>query len=190
MKRLVLVLGLVALTATAAGAAGTVVQDDYWNFSVKPEFKLTQLGGDTAGLAGIQMGPSIRNNFYLGLGWYGLINDVQFDDSKGKGELGVLDFWYAGFVADYTFLPTEVVHGSIGALLGGGRVQADQSAGGSSRADVVVFEPGVNLLVNVAPNVEFGVGVAYRMVNGSDIDGLGDSDLSGVAGSVFFRWTE
>ena len=43
---------------------------------------------------------------------------------------------------------------------------------------------------NLTTNLELGIGIGYRFVNGSDLDNLSNSDLSSWVGTVFFRWTE
>ena len=138
-------------------------------------------------MAGVQLGPSMHRTLYLGLAAYSLVDSVNFGEEGTAGELKAWEFWYAGGFADYTILPGKLIHGSVNLLLGGGQVSP---SGPFNSATVFVAEPGIALMVNLTPNVEFGLGAGYRFVSGSDIPGLANSDLSGLTGSVFFRLNE
>ncbi len=187
MRNLIIAAVMMASIAAGADDIKTLAGDTgRWSGSIKPEFKVTEIADETAELVGIQVGPSMNRGLYLGVCVYGLVNDIDTEDA---GKLDSFDLWYGGFVVDYTFFAREVVHGSTGFLIGGGRVHAgDVWYGGS--ADLFLFEPCVNLMVNVTKGVELGVGVSYRFLDGSDIEGFENSDLSGVAGSIFIRWNE
>ncbi len=185
----VLSLLLLAGHLRAVEPVETLVGGDTWRFSVRPEVKLTSISGEAAGLAGIQMGPMLSRTFYTGLGYYTLISNVE-SGQAGYDSLKAFDLWYAGLTLDYTFFSTKLVHGSVGALFGGGHVSAGLSAGGSENANLFVADPGVNLLVNVTKTMELGIGASYRFMQGSDIPGFSNSDLSGPTASLFVRWNE
>ncbi|MDD4871137.1 MAG: hypothetical protein PHR77_11315 [Kiritimatiellae bacterium] len=187
MRKVIAVMIMMASVAAGADEIKTLGGDTgYWRGSVKPEFKITQIADETAELVGIQAGPSMNRGLYLGVCAYGLVNDV---DTEGAGKLDSFDFWYGGFVVDYTMFAREVVHGSAGFLIGCGEVNVGGIADDDS-ANLFMFEPCVNLMVNVTKGVELGIGVSYRFMNGSDIESFEDSDLSGVAASIFVRWNE
>ena len=187
MKRAIAVVVMMAAVAAGADEIKTLVDDTgSWRASIKPEFKITKIADETAELVGLEVGPSMNRGLYLGVGAYGLVNDV---DSEDSGKLDSFDLWYAGFMVDYTVLAREVLHGSVGFLIGGGAVNVS-SVSDSDSASLFVFEPGVNLMVNVTKGIELGVGASYRFMNGSDIDGFADADLSGPAASIFVRWNE
>ena len=186
MKKVIV--GMMVMAALAAGADEIkTLSDDTgrWMGSIKPEFKITKIADETAELFGLQVGPSMNRGLYLGLGAYGLVNDVDADE----GKLDAFDLWYGGFVVEYSILAKEVLHGSAGFLIGGGAVNVSGTADDDS-ASLFVFEPGINLMVNVTKGIELGVGASYRYMNGSDIPGFEDSDLSGPAASIFVRWNE
>ena len=187
MKKVIAVVVMMAAIAAGADEIKTLVNDTgSWRGSIKPEFKLTKIADETAELVGIEVGPSMNRGLYLGVGAYGLVNDV---DTGAAGKLNSFDLWYGGFVVDYTVLASEVLHGSAGFLIGGGQVNVSDMPGSDS-ASLFVFEPGVNLMVNVTKGIELGVGGSYRFMNGSDIIGFEGSDLSGPAASIFVRWNE
>ena len=78
MKKVIAVVVLMAAVAAGADEIKTLVDDTgSWSGSIKPEFKITQVADETASLVGIEVGPSMNRSLYLGLGAYGLINDVD-----------------------------------------------------------------------------------------------------------------
>ena len=55
------------------------------------------------------------------------------------------------------------------------------------RKDYAVILPAVYGIYNATKNFRFGVGLNYRLTAGGAMNGLKDSDLSGVGGVVFIR---
>ena len=187
MKKIIITIILATSFLASAGEIQTLVNDTgQWRGAIKPEFKLTKISDETAELFGIEVGPSMNRGLYLGLGAYGLVNDV---DAGISGKLDAFDLWYGGFTVDYTLFASQVLHGSVGFLIGGGQIDV-RGISRDASASLFVFEPGVNLMVNVTQGIELGVGANYRFMNGSDIDGFEDSDLSRPAASIFIRWNE
>lgn len=187
MKKVIITIILAAAFAASGEETQTLVNDSgRWQGSIKPEFKLTKISDETSELVGIEMGPSMNRGLYLGVGAYGLVNDV---DAGASGKLDAFDLWYGGFTVDYTLYADRVLHGSAGFLIGGGQIDAS-NVSESESATLFVFEPGVNLMVNVTKGVELGVGASYRFMNGSNMDGFENSDLSGPAAAIFVRWNE
>ena len=185
MKKLLMVV-LLASATTALAAKDSLVSVDLnnapWRMALKPEFQFSKIEDKFAGLAGVQLGPQLAETVYFGVGAYGLVNNVTPDDPKAK--LGAFDFWYAGFTADYTFFSDKLLHGSINALIGGGKVSpADYES-----ANVFVATPGISLMVNITKQIEFGVGAGYRFVAGADQPT--NSELSKPWASVFLRLNE
>lgn len=179
---------LVAASVSAAPVQTLIENNDDWSFWIKPEFKLTQLGGQGAIMPGIQFGPALGHTLYFGLGGYALVNSVEA--SNLYKDLKAFDFWYSGVSMNYTLFYWSLVHGSVGCLLGYGQLNADSLLEGSDRADLFVVDPGINVMLNLTSSLELGVGGTYRIVNGSNFDDLSNSDLGGLTGSIFLRWTE
>jgi len=185
MKKWLMVLLLASATTAMADKDALVSMNqsnDPWRMAVKPEFQFSDIDGKFAGIAGVQIGPQLAETLYLGIGAYSLVNSVTPDDPNAQ--LSAFDFWYAGFVADYTFFSNKLIHGSIDALLGGGKV----SPSGYGSSDVFVATPGVTLMVNLTKQIEFGVGAGYRFVAGADHPS--NSELSKPFASVFLRLNE
>ena len=185
MKKLLMVL-LLASATTAWAAKESLVRPDQpnepWRMALKPEFQFTDIGGKFAGLAGVQMGPSLAETLYIGVGVYGLVNNLTPDDPKEQ--LSAFDLWYAGVTVDYTFFSDKLIHGSVNALIGGGKV----SPSDYDSSNVFVATPGVSVLVNLTKQIELGVGAGYRFVAGAEHPT--NSELSKPFASIFLRLNE
>ena len=181
-------IALVAASVTAAPTQALIENNNDWSFWVKPEVKLTQLGGQWGTMPGFQMGPALGHTLYFGLAGYALVNNVNASDQYQN--LKAFDFWDAGVSVDWTLFHTSLVHGSVGCFLGYGQLRADSLLTGPDTADLFVADPGINLMLNLTTSLELGLGGSYRIVNGSNFQDLSNSDLSGLTGSVFLRWTE
>lgn len=187
-----MVAGLCAgLLVCSAGAAEveSLVADGYWAFWVKPEAKWKEIGSDSAGLLGGQVGISMNRSLYVGFGYYDLANAVEFGNPE-SGRLGSSELSYMGFNVGYTIQPAKVLHGALDLFVGWGESSPRLASGTTESSDLFLLEPGISLLANITKDVEFGLGLGYQIVNGSDTAGLSDSDLGGLTGSLFLRWTE
>jgi hypothetical protein len=182
----------IALLATSLAAAPTtqalIQNNDDWSFWVKPEFKLTSLSGEMAAMPGFQLGPALGHTLYFGLAGNTLVNNVNF--SKNYENLKAFDFWDAGVIVDWTIFHTYLVHGSLNCFLGYGQLTVRPLDTHSARSDLFVADPGLNVMLNLTTSLELGIGGSYRIVSGSDCRDLSNSDLSGLTGTIFLRWTE
>ncbi|MBU4200669.1 MAG: hypothetical protein KKG09_07030 [Verrucomicrobia bacterium] len=179
---------LVAASVSAAPTQALIANNDDWSFWVKPEVKLTQFGGQWATMPGFQLGPALGHTLYFGLAGYALVNNVNAGEQYEN--LKAFDFWDTGVSMDWTLFHTSLVHGSVECFLGYGQLNVNPLQGSSDRADLFVADPGINVMLNLTSSLELGIGGSYRIVNGSNFQDLSNSDLSGLAGSVFLRWTE
>lgn len=191
MKRIIYGICMLALAINAmAEPVQALVNDEEatWGFFIRPELKITPVKSQTTELAGGILGTSVGRALYLGLGAYTLVNSVETD--SGAVKLKAFDIWYAGAHADYTIFSAKLFHGSISGFLGGGQVRNSSFIASSDNANLFIAEPDVNLEFNLTSSLELGAGIGYRFVNGSDLNNISSSDLSGWVGTVFFRWTE
>lgn len=186
MRKLMAVLMLAGMVRVASAEAlippGTL--SAFW---YKPQASLTTFDGDVAGTAGGAIGLAQAHTFYWGIGYYGLIGSVEVGESEA--EIGSFDLWYTGLELAYAFAPKQVVHGALNLFLGGGSVDAEYDGGDTDSAGIFVAEPQAQMLVNISTEVELGFGAGYRIVSGSP-EGVDDSDLSGLTGTVFLRYTD
>lgn len=185
MKKLLIVL-LLASTTTVFAAKDSLVGNENnapWRMALKPEYQFSKIGSEFAGLAGVQLGPQLNETLYFGFGFYGLANSVR-GSSTPTNDLSAFDFWYGGLTVDYTFFSDRLVHCSVNALLGGGRV----SPSDRDSSNVFVATPGVSVMVNLTKQIELGIGAGYRFVAGADSPS--NSELSKPFASIFLRLNE
>ncbi len=185
MKKLLMVLLLVSATSAFAAKDSLVGNDSNapWRMALKPEFQFSQIGGEFAGLAGVQLGPQLNETLYFGLGYYALVNNVKGENSP-TNDMSAFDFWYAGVTVDYTLFSDKLIHCSLNALVGGGRV----SSSNSDSSNVFVATPGLSVMLNLTKQIELGIGAGYRFVAGAD--NPSSSELSRPFASIFLRLNE
>lgn len=185
MKKLWIVL-LLASATTAFAAKDSLVGNDNnapWRMALKPEYQISEIGNQFAGLAGVQLGPQLNETLYFGFGIYGLLNSVKGSNTP-TNDLSAFEFWYGGLTVDYTFFSDKIVHCSINALIGGGRVAPSDR----DPSNVFVATPGVSVMVNLTKQIELGLGAGYRFVAGADSPS--NSELSKPFASIFLRLNE
>ena len=213
---------LVALTCTSAAYAqdaaapaptpGPLVLERVHNgFVVAPDYKVTELNGDVAQLAGAYVGRVIDDQLLIGGAGYWLAN----------GERGT-ELRYGGVMVGWTTAPGRIRFGARGLVGGGsgtvalslddrigGRIQDPRILGAGMRdirdigarfgvrmpplipvgsipsfrvhEDFFVFEPQVNVVTKVTGHIAVDVAAGYRLIGLADA--LGDR-LEGVTGSL------
>jgi hypothetical protein len=181
----------VLISIAAMGDERTVFDEsDVWKLYSRLEAKFTEFDGESAQLGGVTVGTLLNERIGFALSAYTLLNSITLEHSDFE-DIDSFDLWLGGVLIDYTFAPRDLIHLNMGVLLGGGRIEAKaRTTGKRESEDFALVEPGLNLLVNLTKTIEFGIGVSYRFVDGYDRAGVDDSDMSGVAGSVFLRLTE
>ena len=126
----------------------------------------------------------------FGGGGYGLTKNLN----KGEDDISdgsTLSFGYGGFELEYIFGSDKLVHGSIYTLIGGGSLSlmGDETDNHTIETnEYFVFEPDLNLELNVTKFFRIGLGVGYRVVAGDDFKGYNYLDLSGVTGTLTFKF--
>lgn len=157
-----------------------------------PVLKVTEFRDDVGLLVGGRGGWIINHAFVIGGGGYGLTTNIDapvFDHYLNVG--------YGGGIIEYIVLSDKLIHLSVNALIGGGGVNYRQRDWDDwdwdgnwydDTDDFFVAEPGVDLMLNVSKIFRVGVGVSYRYVNGVDIRGLSDSDMSGLSATFTLKF--
>ena len=124
--------------------------------------------------------------FAVGLAAYGLVS--RFSDRSDVANTpssSGLAMGYGGLWLEAIVLPMEVVHVSVGALVGAGGVSYGRWNRGTDDntwnrgSAMFVAEPSVAVELNVASVVRVGLEGSYRFVAGSELAGVSDHDLSG-----------
>jgi hypothetical protein len=142
--------------------------------------------GDVAGLFGVWAGGRggwiLNESFVIGAGGYGLTNQAHLT-------FDALEMGYGGLDLEYINRPNDLVHISLGVLVGGGGVTyypGNSFAGFYS--GFFVAEPAVNITLNVTPIFRIAIGATYRAVESLSLPGLTNSDLSGFTGQIQFKF--
>jgi len=157
-----------------------------------PVVKFTQVADKFGVFVGGRGGWIINHTLVLGGGGYGLANPHDFtlivDGTERRLGLG-----YGGLEMEYINRWDEVAHLTAGLLIGGGGASwydwRYQDWGFENYTDAFfVAEPTLSLEVNIVSFFRIAVGGSYRFVTSVDLVGLSDSDLSGGAGSITFKF--
>lgn len=156
-----------------------------------PALKVTQINGEGAVLVGGRGGWIINHSFVLGGGGYGLVNDISAkvpDTSRG---LTLLEMGYGGLDLEYIASSDNLIHLSIGLLIGGGGVgYKDEHLVGENRNmdQFFIVEPSAHVNLNVTEFFRIAAGVSYRYVNGVNSAVTSDADLSGPSAVLTLKF--
>ena len=187
----VLVILLLPMVAAAQTTQGPLVLERLHNpFVVAPDYKITDIDGETGQLAGAYAGKLLGDILFVGGGFYWLVDGDHGEEMRYGGlVLGwsmpagrAVRFGARGLVG----LGTATL-GVDGQLLGQprGRFSTRGVTGQTVRFlahdDFFVFEPQVNATVQVIPHVGVEVGGGYRL---SGATNALEDRLNGVSGSV------
>ncbi len=168
--------GLTAQEQTLLGS--NMTHGGYGSWGVQ----IAQVNGQTAYLSTSQLAWLINHRYTVGLGGYNLIASVDgpltFDSQSQYISLDM-----GGVELGYIFSPNKMLHGSFRVLASMGQVSYHNSDLDSSwqgeKNLITSISPSVDLMVNLTTFVHLGVTANYRLVNGVDLEGLSNSDLSG-----------
>ncbi|KPK68083.1 hypothetical protein AMJ87_12415 [candidate division WOR_3 bacterium SM23_60] len=156
---------------------------------IAPVMSMSRVNEQGAVLVGLRGGIIINRSFVLGLAGYGLANDVDISPFDYRH----LDFGYGGFFLEYVNRPHKLVHLSVHSLIGGGGLRHredwyDDWFDGRYADAVFVFEPGLDVIVNITKHIRLGIGGSYRMVRDVELGSLDDNDISGPSASLIFKF--
>ncbi|KPK00771.1 MAG: hypothetical protein AMS20_14985 [Gemmatimonas sp. SG8_28] len=147
-----------------------------------PVVRFSQVNGQFAVLAGGRGGWIINHTFVIGAAGYGVATDVQV---AGNPNRRGLEFGYGGVDLEVVIGSDALIHATAQALIGGGAFVLNY---GGPTDGVFVFEPGLNVDLNVTPFMRLGLGGGYRWVTDVDLIGFSDSDFSSFFGSVVLKF--
>ncbi len=167
-------------------------EDDSWNLFTRFETKFSELGGDDAFFGGLQIGGILNDQLAVGLAGYALLSETEVAPN-GYNNPEDFDIVYGGLSLEYRLYAGKLLHFTVGGIVGGGQIRLDRAgSGGDEKIELLILESQLNMVINITQRSEFGLGAGYRHADpyGSDIDGLEHGDLSGLVGSIFFRFTE
>jgi hypothetical protein len=160
-----------------------------------PVIKFTSLDGNFGVLVGGRGGWIINNNFAIGGGGYGLVNNIHYKSVLANNEY--IDFGYGGLEMEYFFSPERLIHLSLYSLIGGGGLSerrnnsfdnSDWEWSNNKGVAFFIFEPGANATLNLTSIFRISLGATYRIISGPDYNGLKPSKLDGFSGVLQFKF--
>jgi hypothetical protein len=159
-----------------------------------PTVAVTSFNGAPAILTGGQGGWIINRQLVIGGGGRGISTR---HDHTIDGQSGTLEMGYGGLLLEYIGAPTELVHLGGGALIGAGGAQLVRDLDGDEPYDdgntlastsFFASELEGRVEVNVTSFFRLGLSGGYRLILGSDLQGVSDADLGGPFGRLALRF--
>ena len=168
-----------------------------------PVLKYTTLNNHGGLLVGGRGGWIINHSFILGGGFYGLATEVPVDVLI-SGDIILknadnLNMYYGGLEFEYVVAPLQLVHLSFYSLLGMGYVgyrkileneicEKECKEKGISGDVYFVFEPAINIEMNITTFFRINAGLSYRFTEGAEYQAIADNNLSGFNGILTFKF--
>ena len=149
-----------------------------------PAVKVTSIKGETAVLVGGRGGWIMNHTFVFGGAGYGLVTDVRVKDADSVPQL--IRMGYGGLDLEYIASSNDIVHLSLGLLIGAGSVgfkgNVDDIFDNHRTMDsFFVLEPSAHVNLNVTHFFRIAGGVSYLYVSGLKSPVLTNTDLSGLS---------
>lgn len=166
------------------------------------DLKVTDFKGERGLMVGGYGGFIINRRFLFGVAGYGIVTNVEIQETLLDGSEGPrmlnLHGGYAGILIAPTIAPKEVIHVSMPIVFGAGSIEVvDKNFFPNNVQDseftiensvFFAFEPGVELEFNITNYFRLGAGATYRYAVGSEFVNLTDDDLTGLSGFLSFRF--
>ena len=141
------------------------------------------MNGEDAIIIGGHGGIIFNSYFYFGLGAYGQVTNNQFAGSFPEEELN-MHIGYTGMMMGFNVMPKKVVHFSVPIFVGVGNLELEKDDIFEENSAFLLFEPGLQVEVNVLQFMKIGLGVGYRLVHGTNLrNDISDDDLTYWSGN-------
>ena len=200
MKGMIVLVTLVLLALPALGQEESSPQDEtlfpghfrngYFGGLV---VKLSRVNEEFGAIAGVRGGWIPKRSYSLGIGAYYLVNAVGVENVIPDSTLDIV-FGYAGPELEYVNQSHRLIHYTICVLAGPGFIEyKDYEATGGADEEAMdrdlffVFEPTVNIILNVHPIARLGLGVSYRHVYGAELSGVEERKLRSPSAVVTLK---
>jgi hypothetical protein len=162
-------------------------------FVIIPEYKVTDIHGETGQIVGVSGGRVIDRVLLIGAGGYWMV-----DGSRGT------DMGYGGVVVEWRQRTERLIGFSLRGLAGfgqatrsatvavpvrtnardGARDDDDVSGHIRFRQNFFIAEPEADLIVNIARRLQLHAGAGYRLTTA---DTRGGTSLDGATGTIAFQ---
>jgi hypothetical protein len=191
MKKIVLLL-LLAFALPALAQEETLINGEIESGGFGgPGLKITNINGENALMVGGRGGWIINHSFVLGGGGYGLVTNVNAKVTDSVHQY--IEMGYGGVEIEYIPSSNDILHLSVGLLVGGGgigykREDNDVFNASHKNSSFFVLEPSVNANLNVTHSFRIAAGVTYRYVSGLKSIVSTNADLSGPSATLIFKF--
>ncbi len=156
--------------------------------------KYTKINNEFGVLVGGRGGWIIDHSFIIGGGGYGLANNIK-GNIPVEGKRRSLAFGYGGLELEYILHSDALIHMSIYSLIGAGGINYHYYKDNDWRYDwdvekntFFIWEPAVNVEVNVTSFFRLHFGAGYRVISGVSFDELKNSDLGGPSANLTLKF--
>jgi hypothetical protein len=156
-----------------------------------PVLKVTSINGENAVMVGGRGGWIINHTFVLGGGGYGLVTEVNAKTTDSLRQY--IQLGYGGLEIEYITASDDLLHLSIGLLVGGGGVgyrheDNNDLFDSHKNNSFFVLEPNINANLNVTHSFRIAAGVSYRYISGLKSIVSTNADLSGPSAVLTFEF--
>ncbi len=152
-----------------------------------PFMNFTTIDGEFAHMMG-GGGGVIVNDFFIGGYGLGLTTTHNPPGGYNYPASYELEFGHGGFWLGYTFLGKKAIHPVIHVQTGWGGISLNDHYEPMQEDAVFVVKPTIELEANFTPFFRMAVGGSYRLVQGVDMRGYSDEDLSGPGVFLAFKF--
>ena len=206
MKNLIVILFFTMLAGPVMAQTDTLLPGEIeGGWSGGSLFKTGLINGRIGYFVGGQGGWIINHRFVIGGKGYILVNPLEMDGLQNI----VLGFGCGGVLFEYIVASNKLIHVSIESMVGAGGVYNDVKDYYDYHDPIdftgdafFVFEPGINIILNVTKRLRVGAGATYRFIYGvnfdagapyrypyrTDYDTISDSDLRGLSGQLVLQF--
>ncbi|UCH13525.1 MAG: hypothetical protein JSV22_10470 [Bacteroidales bacterium] len=194
MKKLFLAFIIVLCTKISIGQDGgnyifNSKSDLKQSLFLGPELKISRLIEGYQVYTGFKGAVLFNERIAFGLSAGGFVTETVFESYEDPGETALLNtiMGYGGFYFDYIIHTRSPFQISFPMVLGGSGVmlfRPEETAGVNTNDRLIeggvfiIYEPGINLEVDITSFLRMGLGIGYRLAFRGDMDRVSPGDLS------------
>jgi hypothetical protein len=153
------------------------------NGYISLDTKLTSMNEQFAFINGARGAFLFNHSIAVGGGLWTNLREVKGNPPNSKSEFGIT---YSGLIAEYNIFPENIIHFSIGIMIGGGLSAFHNVT--EIPASFFIFEPEILMEIHLTYNIRMGLGAGYRFINGINLPGADDGDAGGISGNIIFKF--
>ncbi len=146
-------------------------------------------------MVGGRGGWIINHMITIGGGGYGLVTNIPIIPSAAGDDSLSLGMGYGGFELGFILNSWKLTHLSFFLLIGAGGVSqvkwdADDFDMNNNGDAFFVLEPSLEAVLNVTDFFRISAGGSYRYISGVELEGITDTDLSGLTAKITLKFGE